>query len=675
MMASASFIARVRSLPNRSASQGAWELTGGVVRFSASPGRGALGRSSSSAVPGRSILASACPRVHTCWVSPAGVGRLKARGWLIGRRGWLGRDASSVLLLVALSLIVTLSTVYYVRQRSALIDAVDVRLRTAAEAALELNGGALLDERVAAGAIDPRLYLEDARRNYAFTSRTGLAYVYGLVLDGATPLFVFDTAAPGDAGAEEITSPLEAYGSAPPAVLQAFQTGKPQFVEYTDRWGTFRSIFLPARSPGGVEYVVGADIRFSDVRALLKRLLLETLLIGGVAVVATLAFARVRSRALMRSREQLQASEGRARRIVDAIPDPVFVIDRSDVIVDCRSDDLEPQFALPSEALIGRRVDEVFGEPIGRLLHEAAGRARAGSTVERVDFELPLGSGSPTYEARVVAIDQHATLALARDVTERTELQRSLAEQNEQLKTLDRMKDEFLALVSHELRTPLTSILGYVELLLEEPALDPGHRHYVEVVDRNAHRLLRLVGDLLLLAHLESGRLELARSTVDLAAVATSALESQRPRAAAAGVEVTLTAEPVPQILADHARLEQLADNLLSNAIKYTPPGGRVHLHVGRTADGDALLEVADTGIGIPEHEQRQLFERFFRASTAKEQQIPGTGLGLTIAKAIAEAHDGDIYVRSAPGEGTTVGVTIPADQRLTSAPPLTRVA
>jgi signal transduction histidine kinase len=234
-----------------------------------------------------------------------------------------------------------------------------------------------------------------------------------------------------------------------------------------------------------------------------------------------------------------------------------------------------------------------------------------------------------------------------------------LAFQNEQLVELDRLKDEFVSSVSHELRTPLTSIAGYVELLLEEEA-DDFKRGHLSIIERNADRLLALVSDLLFAARLQYGRLELERSPVDLQLLVLESVDSARPRAQAASVRIEADTETVSIMQGEPAKLAQLLDNLVSNAIKFTPRDGRVDVRLEQR-DGTIRLEVSDTGIGIEESEREQLFQRFFRAQSALEHQIQGTGLGLYISKAIVDAHDGRIGVDGQPGQGTTFVVEFPA--------------
>ena len=233
-----------------------------------------------------------------------------------------------------------------------------------------------------------------------------------------------------------------------------------------------------------------------------------------------------------------------------------------------------------------------------------------------------------------------------------------LAEQNERLLEVDRLKDEFIALVSHELRTPLTSIRGYLELLLVDE-LPREQREYLQVVERNSHRLLRLVSDLLLLAQIEAGKLTLEVQPLDLSGVVAESVEAARPAAEANGIELTFARTSLPLLDGDRARIAQVLDNLVSNAIKFTPAGGRVKVRSRIEGDAAAVV-VEDTGIGIAPEEQAQLFERFYRTASATKRAIQGTGLGLSISKAIAEEHGGEIRVSSEQGVGTTFILRLP---------------
>jgi signal transduction histidine kinase len=226
---------------------------------------------------------------------------------------------------------------------------------------------------------------------------------------------------------------------------------------------------------------------------------------------------------------------------------------------------------------------------------------------------------------------------------------------------LDRMRDAFVATVSHELRTPLTSISGFLEMMEdEEHALGEAGRQYLDVIRRSTERLHALVEDLLLVAQIEAKRIELQLAPVDLAQIVQRSVEAVRPAAREKEIVLDVVADHPPEVLGDEQRLSQVLDNLVSNAVKFTPDGGNVRVHVGANGNG-AKIVVADTGIGVSADEQKQVFSRFFRASTATRRAIPGTGLGLAICHALVEQHGGSIEFRSREGEGTEVVVTLPA--------------
>lgn len=227
----------------------------------------------------------------------------------------------------------------------------------------------------------------------------------------------------------------------------------------------------------------------------------------------------------------------------------------------------------------------------------------------------------------------------------------------------ERLKDEFVGMISHELRTPLSSILGYLELLRDEEdgPLTPEQTQYLDVAERNAQRLLRLVGDLLFTAQVEAGRFPIINQSTELESVLRAAAQTFEPVAAAASVQMRVVMDETAStvVRGDATRLGQAVDNLLSNAVKFSPAGGLVTLSLV-VHDQRATITVRDTGIGIPDAELDQLSTRFFRASTATSASVPGIGLGLAITKAIVVAHRGRLDVTSEVGIGTAFTVDLP---------------
>jgi signal transduction histidine kinase len=225
-----------------------------------------------------------------------------------------------------------------------------------------------------------------------------------------------------------------------------------------------------------------------------------------------------------------------------------------------------------------------------------------------------------------------------------------------------RAREDLVASVSHELRTPLTSIIGYLDLALDEESLAPTARRSLEVAERNASRLLELVSDILT-ASAESRQgldLTVTPQMCDLSEVVMASIEAVIPPAGERRITIDASGVEPATAFADPHRIRQVMDNLLSNAVKYNDDGG--HIEVGLTSDGlHVWIIVRDDGPGISEQELPRLFERFFRADAVRKTTTHGSGLGLAITRDIVRASGGEITVQTRAGEGATFIVRLPA--------------
>jgi signal transduction histidine kinase len=228
-----------------------------------------------------------------------------------------------------------------------------------------------------------------------------------------------------------------------------------------------------------------------------------------------------------------------------------------------------------------------------------------------------------------------------------------------ELEVLSRVKDEFVSNVSHELRSPLTSLMLRETLLARHPDnLD----EHLPVIERETKRLQHTIDDLLRLSRLDQGRLEAVLRPLDLNELVQQLVEDRELTAQEAGLQLLFEACPdVPPVEADYGLLGQVLGILVTNAINYTPAGGRVIARVQVRSDGWAGFSIEDTGPGISSDDQARLFERFFRGNVGRQSKAHGTGLGLAIAKAIVEQHQGQIDVKSEPGQGAAFAVWLPA--------------
>jgi len=230
-----------------------------------------------------------------------------------------------------------------------------------------------------------------------------------------------------------------------------------------------------------------------------------------------------------------------------------------------------------------------------------------------------------------------------------------------ELRRLERVRQDFVANVSHEFKTPLTAIQGFAETLLAGALDDPNNnRRFLEIIRDHAARLARLTDDLLKLARIEAGKLEIEFSAVGLTELIEGCAETALLRASRKQITLEIDIPPgLPAARGDAGLLRDVLQNLLDNAIQYTPAGGRIG--VSTTAGArEAVITVADTGIGIPLAEQERIFERFYRADAARSREAGGTGLGLSIAKHIVEAHGGRLWVESTVGSGSRFYFSIP---------------
>jgi two-component system phosphate regulon sensor histidine kinase PhoR len=232
-----------------------------------------------------------------------------------------------------------------------------------------------------------------------------------------------------------------------------------------------------------------------------------------------------------------------------------------------------------------------------------------------------------------------------------------------ELRRLERVRQDFVANVSHEFKTPLTAIQGFAETLLAGALDDPSNnRRFLEIIRNHAIRLARLTNDLLKLARIEAGKLEVEFSTVGLMELIEACAETTLLKADRKEITLEIEVPPkLPAVRGDAGLMRDVLQNLLDNAIQYTPHGGHIRV-TADAGDRDAVVTVADTGIGIPLADQERIFERFYRVDAARSREAGGTGLGLSIAKHIVEAHGGRLWVESTVGQGSRFSFSIPLD-------------
>lgn len=293
----------------------------------------------------------------------------------------------------------------------------------------------------------------------------------------------------------------------------------------------------------------------------------------------------------------------------------------------------------------------LFGLYLARsTAHPVREAATAATRLAEGDLSVRLSERGPGEVGELTAAFNHMAEELE---SQRRELQT----QNEKLRESERRKSELVHIVSHELRTPLASILGFTSVLLNRDAEPEEQRRYLEIIDREGRRLSDLLNDFLDAERLDEGHLILEPELIDVSRVVTEQVRLFEGQSEKHELDMVIPPTPLT-VRGDPNRLAQVVGNLLSNAIKYSPEGGTVHV-VAEQANGVVRVSVRDEGLGIPEDQQERVFVKFFRGD-APASGIPGTGLGLTIARSVVEAHGGSMNFESDSGEGSVFWLELP---------------
>lgn len=289
--------------------------------------------------------------------------------------------------------------------------------------------------------------------------------------------------------------------------------------------------------------------------------------------------------------------------------------------------------------------------------------------LERFYREVPIIKERVTATGRILQMrrrpmPQGRVLTVYSDITETKASERRLIQARSQAELANRAKGDFLANMSHELRTPLNAIIGFSEVIANEifgPIKNTKYVEYLKDIHDSSLHLLSIINDVLDMAKIEAGRIELCKETVSIGTILGDAVRMLQKRAAASNIEL-VTELPAEDIVlwADQRAIKQVLLNVLANAVKFSNPEGRVYARVFVEAPNSVVVEVEDHGIGMSEEDQQRALQPFGQAKAATSRSYGGTGLGLPITKGLIEAHHGTLTLMSRPGEGTCVRITLP---------------
>ncbi|MFO7974979.1 MAG: PAS domain S-box protein [Candidatus Hydrogenedentota bacterium] len=373
---------------------------------------------------------------------------------------------------------------------------------------------------------------------------------------------------------------------------------------------------------------------------------------------------------------QLRESEERLRGLLLHMNEGFLTLDTA-FRVRFANERICEMLGLEASDLVGR---DVFGflDPAGRSKLLNLLKAAGSSKTKRLQQETNLVTQRRGLVPVVLGVSQvedsreggvRYSLVVT-DVSKQKEMQHQLEQRavqlesaNEELRILDRTKDSFLTNVTHELRTPLSTIRGYVEMIDSESigVLDKEQKDALKVISRNAQRLGTLIEEMIEFSRMQMRGFRLKFTLFNVEGLVEECVNSIRPTATQHGLTVKCNLrETLPRIWGDRARLAQVLTNLLSNAVKFTERGGKVEVAVTRAPGGTVLISVSDTGIGISPEYQDRIFDKFFQVDDSLERRYEGAGIGLSIAKSIADAHGGTIRIASQIGEGSKFTVVLP---------------
>ena len=347
--------------------------------------------------------------------------------------------------------------------------------------------------------------------------------------------------------------------------------------------------------------------------------------------------------ALQRNRyeETIRINETRNRIILDALPDLLIRIDIDGIILDYSANSDHPLY-IHRDMVTAKKLSQIWPKELVARIIGAMNEDSFVSPYHLDEFQLPYSNH--TYEARLYPLSTSEALIVIRDITEQAKL--------------NEMKSDFINRASHELRTPLTSAMLMTELI-QEGGTPEEINEYWRTLQSELNRQKILIDRLLIAGRLESGMMKLEIGSMDIIPVLEESVMAVKPIAAKGKVSLSLVAQHRPvHIIGDKSGLQQVFINLINNAVKFSRQGGTVKIMVSEN-ESEVLIEIVDSGVGIPQQAIPHLFERFYRAKNVTIAEIPGSGIGLYIVKSIVETLGGTIHVKSVLDQGTTFIVSL----------------
>lgn len=375
---------------------------------------------------------------------------------------------------------------------------------------------------------------------------------------------------------------------------------------------------------------------------------------------------------IVKSQKEIKSSEKKFRLLAEESPNMVFIIQDDKVVYANKK----------TEEITGYDKDHFYSAKFNINTLIASSNKEALNPLSSLsmnnklemtpearpyEYELTTKEGKKKWVLMSFNIIQYegktATMGIITDITERKKIENKINRANEELRKIDKLKDELINVVAHELKTPLIPIMGYANLILKDKEpLNKGTKQQLEIILRNAKRLEQLIKNILEMSRIDSGAMKLNLEKVDISALANEVFEAMTPIAEQAKLKFTKKVSKVPAIKADSDKIYRVITNLVSNSLKYTEKGS-VTLIVKKEGNNIAII-VKDTGMGIKDNDKEKLFKKFSQLNYNPSRSEKGTGLGLAICKGIIDRHKGEILVESIYGEGSEFKVLLPIKKK-----------
>jgi two-component system sensor histidine kinase EvgS len=369
----------------------------------------------------------------------------------------------------------------------------------------------------------------------------------------------------------------------------------------------------------------------------------------------------------------LEMENSKNQAIISAIPDIIFIQNRDGVFLDSHAPNIADLYDMP-ENFLGKKITEIAPPEAAEKNLQAIQNVCRTKAMHIYEYSLFLRNELKHFEARTVSCGEDRFLSVVRNITSVKQREEELWQAKKKAEAASRAKSVFLANMSHEIRTPMNSVLGFLSLVLDDPAVPAHHRKYLDTAYNSSKSLLNLINDILDISKLESGRLELEAIPFDLHVLMREVIGILDFRAKQKSLFLNLAIhEAVPRsVVGDPGRLKQILINLAGNAVKFTEKGGITVTVKPCGASGNSRqstassqqsatlhFSVADTGIGIPENRISHIFEPFTQADNSMTRKFGGTGLGTAISRQLTELMGGEIWAESEEGKGSTFHFTI----------------